>query len=139
MALIKGLNLNQLHLKLLKKRALFFASANTQIRHPFVMVITKIYKLIPFSKKRWRTLIESKISLKLLFLRVAPVATTGGTPATHWLLCASVVRFLLPVSPNTARLRFFDENYKEEDAINRRLYNNHCFVLTTIYRVSYPN
>jgi hypothetical protein len=40
---------------------------------------------------------------------------------------------------NTARLRFFDENYKEEDAINRRLYNNHCFVLTTIYRFSYPN
>jgi hypothetical protein len=34
---------------------------------------------------------------------------------------------------------FFDENYKEEDAINRRLYNNHCFVLTAIYRVSYPN
>jgi hypothetical protein len=41
--------------------------------------------------------------------------------------------------PNTARLRFFDENYKEEDAINRRQDNNHCFVLTAIYRVSYPN
>ncbi|MEH2009009.1 hypothetical protein [Nostoc sp.] len=25
-------------------------------------------------------------------LRVAPVATTGGTPATHWLLSASAVR-----------------------------------------------
>jgi hypothetical protein len=40
---------------------------------------------------------------------------------------------------NTARLRFFDEYYKSEDAINRRLYNNHCFVLTAINRVSYPN
>jgi hypothetical protein len=135
MALIKRLDLNQLHLKLLKKRALFFASANTQIRLPFVMVITKIYKLIPFSKKRWRTLIEIKISLKLLFLHVAPVGTTQrtGFSVPLWF------DFPLPVSPNTARLRFFDENYKEEDAINRRLYNNHCFVLTTIYRFSYPN
>jgi hypothetical protein len=37
------------------------------------------------------------------------------------------------------RFWFFDENYKSEDAINRRLYNNHCFVLTAIYRASYPN
>jgi hypothetical protein len=42
-------------------------------------------------------------------------------------------------SPKTARLRFFDENYKEEDAINRRQYEAIIIVETAIYRVSYPN
>jgi hypothetical protein len=58
----------------------------------------------------------------------------------HFIVCLNLKVATLP---NTlailARLRFFDENYKEEDAINRRLYNNHCFVLTAIYRVFYPN
>ncbi len=34
------------------------------------------------------------------------------------------------------RLRFFDENSRSKDGINRRLYKDQSFVLTAINRVS---
>jgi hypothetical protein len=37
----------------------------------------------------------------LLSLCAAPVATTGGTPAKHWLLCASAVPILRRFCPKT--------------------------------------
>jgi hypothetical protein len=44
----------------------------------------------------------------------------------------------LAITPNTVRLRFFDENSRK-DAINRRLYEKLIIVETPIYRVSYLN
>jgi hypothetical protein len=69
---------------------------------PFFVIIRLKSQPITFKTSSKQDL--RKIPLKLLLLRVAPVATTGGTPATHWLLCASVVWFFRPLCVNPAKL-----------------------------------